>query len=387
MFSWTSTHTSFYATVRSLGLPRIRHATLLYVLLDFHAYVMLRYCTFSWTSTHTSCYATVCPLGLPRIRHATLLYVLLDLHTYVMLRHCVFSWTSTHTSCYATVSLWKLSCQLTWFWNATSVAIALRIPPCHNMCSCGAGDQACRIQSDPDQKVLGRTWNAAVNKRRPQNCENELVGGFEENPNMEISRRRNDCFHFSAWNQGVHGLHTKIARILIGTSTSNMINNIPWLKNTRPSKGRALSYSTTPWITPGKDTKSGTGANVPTCCWRGRGLGRDFLLPVLKVGLLSYPATKSYHTANNWTHTANPLMNPYQALIPCATGCRRATMASLPGPDLGTEACGSTGTEASASSAGATGSGTTGEASGTSCLGIWGVHWPKLMKNDGNDVQ
>ena len=52
------THTSCYATVRSLGLPRIRHATLLYVLLDFHAYVMLCYWTFSWTSTHTSCYAT-----------------------------------------------------------------------------------------------------------------------------------------------------------------------------------------------------------------------------------------------------------------------------------------------------------------------------------------
>ena len=152
-----------------------------------------------------------------------------------------------------------------------------------------------------------------MNKRRPQNCENELVGGFEENPNMEVSCRRNDCFHFSAWNQGVQGLHTKIARILIGTSTSNMINNIPWLKNTRPSKGRALSYSTTPWITPGKDTKSGTDANVPTCCWRGRGLGRDFLLPVLKVGLLSYPATKSYHTANSWTHTANPLCDRLQA--------------------------------------------------------------------------
>ena len=39
------THMSCYATVRSLGLPHIRHATLLYDLLDFHAYVMLRYCT------------------------------------------------------------------------------------------------------------------------------------------------------------------------------------------------------------------------------------------------------------------------------------------------------------------------------------------------------
>ena len=43
----------------SLALSHICHAMLLYVLLDFHTYVMLRYCTISWTSTHTSCYATV----------------------------------------------------------------------------------------------------------------------------------------------------------------------------------------------------------------------------------------------------------------------------------------------------------------------------------------
>ena len=91
-FSWTSTHTSCYTIVRSLGLPRIRHAILLYqyVLLDFHTYVMLRYCTFSWTSTRTSCYSTVPvrSLGLPHIHHATLLHVLLDFHPYVMLRYC-----------------------------------------------------------------------------------------------------------------------------------------------------------------------------------------------------------------------------------------------------------------------------------------------------------
>ena len=59
--------------ITSLALSHPRHATLLYVLLDFHAYVMLRYCMFSWTSTHTSCYATVRSLGLPRMPHATLL--------------------------------------------------------------------------------------------------------------------------------------------------------------------------------------------------------------------------------------------------------------------------------------------------------------------------
>ena len=88
---WGGVGTSCYATVRSLGLLHIRHAALLDVLLDFHAYVMLRYWTLSWTSTHTSCYA------------ATLLYVLLDFHAYVMLRHWTLSWTSTRTSCYATV--------------------------------------------------------------------------------------------------------------------------------------------------------------------------------------------------------------------------------------------------------------------------------------------
>ena len=79
------THASCYATVRGLGLPHIRHATLLYVVLDFHAYVMLRYCTLSWTSTRTSCYAPGRCLGLPHVRHATLLDVVLDFHTYVML--------------------------------------------------------------------------------------------------------------------------------------------------------------------------------------------------------------------------------------------------------------------------------------------------------------
>ena len=100
LFSSTSTHTSCYSAVHSLGLPHIRHATLLYVFLDFHTYdfyymcVMLRCCMFSSTSTHTSCYSAVHSLGLPHIQHATLLYVFLDFHTYVMLLCCTFSWTS-----------------------------------------------------------------------------------------------------------------------------------------------------------------------------------------------------------------------------------------------------------------------------------------------------
>ena len=180
-FSWTSTHTSCYATVSSLGLPRIRHAMLLYVLLG-HAYVMLRYCTFSWTSTRTSCYATVRSLGLPRIRHATLLYVLLDFYAYVMLRYCTFSWTSTHT--YASVSLWKISCQLTWFWYAKSVDNSTLHPSVTQYVFMWCWRSS--LQNPDPEKVLGRTGSAAVNKRLLKNCAYELVGVIEEDPKMEV---------------------------------------------------------------------------------------------------------------------------------------------------------------------------------------------------------
>jgi len=99
---WTflcpSTHTSCYAAGRSVtvALPhtRLRHATLLDVLLHFHTYVMVRCWTFSCTSTHTSCYPAGHPLALPhiRLRHSTLLDVLLHFHTYVMVR----CWTFCH---------------------------------------------------------------------------------------------------------------------------------------------------------------------------------------------------------------------------------------------------------------------------------------------------
>ena len=85
--------------VRSHALAHIHHATLLYVLMHLHTYVMLRCCTFSCTCTHTSCYAAVRSHALAHIHHATLLYVLMHLHTYVMLRRCTFSCTCTHTSC------------------------------------------------------------------------------------------------------------------------------------------------------------------------------------------------------------------------------------------------------------------------------------------------
>ena len=119
-FSCTCTHTSCYAAVRSRALAHIRHATLLYVLMHLHTYVMLRCCTFSCTCTHTSCYAAVRSHALAHIRHATLLYVLMHLHTYVMLRCCTFSCTCTHTSCYAAVRSHALpdrrTCRWWWWW-------------------------------------------------------------------------------------------------------------------------------------------------------------------------------------------------------------------------------------------------------------------------------
>ena len=102
-FSCTCTHRSCYASVRSDALAYIGRATLLYVLMHLHTYVMRRCCTFSCTCTHTSCYAAVRSHALAHIRHATLLYVLMHLHTYVMLRCCTSSCTCTHTSCYAAV--------------------------------------------------------------------------------------------------------------------------------------------------------------------------------------------------------------------------------------------------------------------------------------------
>ena len=91
MYSWLRGRVGWSGIITSLALSHIRHATLLYVLLDFHSYFMLHQCTFSWTSIHTSCYASVRFLGLPCVRHAALLYVLLNFHAYVMLRYCTFS--------------------------------------------------------------------------------------------------------------------------------------------------------------------------------------------------------------------------------------------------------------------------------------------------------
>ena len=102
-FICISSHTWCYATVCRLALPHIYDATLLYVVLHFLTYMMLRYCMSSCTSSHIWCYATVCRLALPHIYDATLLYVVLHFLTYMMLRYCMSSGTSSHIWCYATV--------------------------------------------------------------------------------------------------------------------------------------------------------------------------------------------------------------------------------------------------------------------------------------------
>ena len=134
--SCTCAHLSCYATVRSVAHrhAHTRHAisALLYILLRFHAHVMLRYCTFSCAFTLMSCYATFfaiphtchatllyafCLLHSTCSCHATLLHALFNLHTHVMLRYCTFSCTSTrihkhthtHTSCYKCATVHSLA--------------------------------------------------------------------------------------------------------------------------------------------------------------------------------------------------------------------------------------------------------------------------------------
>ena len=92
---WCISHPSCYATMGSLPLLHIRHATPFSIFthascnatVRFPACVMQREWVLSCTSTHTSCYATVRSLALPHVRHAMLLGVL-----------------SMHMSCYCAVS-------------------------------------------------------------------------------------------------------------------------------------------------------------------------------------------------------------------------------------------------------------------------------------------
>ena len=253
-FSWTSAHTSCYATVvllgfhtscyatvRSLGLPRIHHATLLYVLLDFHVYVMLRYWTLSWTSMHTSCsllYILLDFQAYVMLRYCTLSWtyththvilryctfswtrthtscyatvVLLDFHTYVMLRYCTFSWTSTHASGYATVRSLGLPCirhvryrTFSWTFMHTSCYAAvgsLRLP-----CICHA--TLLDVVLNFHIKVMLRyctEYRKGSRKNLKRCCEEKMAEQLWKRISWglwmkQVSCRRNDCFHFSAWN-------------------------------------------------------------------------------------------------------------------------------------------------------------------------------------------
>ena len=76
-FICTSSHIWCYAAVIRLALPHIYDATLLYVVLHFLTYMMLRCCNSPCTSSHIWCYALVCRLALPHIFDATLLLFVL----------------------------------------------------------------------------------------------------------------------------------------------------------------------------------------------------------------------------------------------------------------------------------------------------------------------
>ena len=134
--SCTSSHAWCYATVRLFALPHMHDATLLYVFLHFLTCMMLRYCTSSCTLSHIWCYVIVRRLALPHMHDATLLYVFLHFLTYMMLRYCMSSCTSSHAWCYATV------CRLAipHIYDATLVYVVLHfltyMMQLHRMSSC-----------------------------------------------------------------------------------------------------------------------------------------------------------------------------------------------------------------------------------------------------------
>ena len=204
-----------------MALSSIGHATLLYVLLSFalighapvycvfswilHSCVVLRYCNlFSWT-LHSCVMLLYLLLNFALMRHATARYVLLN---FVLMchaiRYCMLSWT--FHSCvmlrYCYMFSWTLH---SW--------VMLCTPPWRNMCSCGAGVQAYRVQ------ILKSSWK---NRRRCSDQKNELVSGWPENPKHVVWCRRNNCFRSTACEKGIDDLRNEITQIFIGTSTLEM---------------------------------------------------------------------------------------------------------------------------------------------------------------------
>ena len=178
--SMALSHIRHARLLRSLGLPRRRNAMLLSVLLDFHTYVMLRLR-----------HATLCSLGLPRMRYLRflmkwalpsylhdnqgdernhdddwlILMLIIDddgdddddddgdevdatlwlsvgayIHIHVNLHvrrsqvvsRRLFPTLRVPKCRTGPGSLWKISCQLKWFWNAKSADSPLCTPLRHN---------------------------------------------------------------------------------------------------------------------------------------------------------------------------------------------------------------------------------------------------------------
>ena len=238
MFSWT---------LHSWVMLRYRM-----FLWTLHSCVMLRYRMFSWTLTHGSCYTRYVLLNFPLMghatlsyvllnfalmRHATLSYVLLNFDSWVMLRSVCSLELSTHAFCYLTV------CSLELCTHGSCYATVCSLEFCtHGSCYAPVRDTICvhvvlalKLTESRSSKVLGRTGGAALTKRRLKTCDDELISGWFENQKMVVSCRPNDCFRSTACEKEINDLKNKLAQILFGTTTSNMISNIPLIKKTRPS--------------------------------------------------------------------------------------------------------------------------------------------------------
>ena len=178
--------------------------------------------------THASCYATVCSLELCTHASCTLSYVLLSFA--LMGRYAT---VCSHASLYAAVCSLELcthaSCYATFSWTLHSW-VMLSNPPWYNMCSCGAGVQAYRVQ------ILKGSWKncgRCSNQKTAKHMWRQFFSGWPENQKIVVSCRRNHCFRSTACESGVHDLKNKFTQILIGTSTSNMINSIPLIKKNK----------------------------------------------------------------------------------------------------------------------------------------------------------
>ena len=130
-----------------LNFTLMRDATLLHVLLNF---ALMRHATLlhvplNFALMHASCYASACSLELCT-------------DACVMLRYCLFSWT---------LHSW----------------VMLRTPPWHimiNMCSCGVGVQACRVQI---LKGSWKNWRRCSDQKTAKNMRQRISFRLARKPN------------------------------------------------------------------------------------------------------------------------------------------------------------------------------------------------------------